>query len=158
MFSHAEEHRMPTPYESARLNLQIFDLRREPVLRQARAWFIREFNPSTFDDLNAAIRGEHNAWFRMVLGYWDMAASMVTSGAIDPASFLAAHTEIVAAFAKIHPFLAELRASINEPQIFRHMEQVVLGMPDALATLERRRANLAAAAKARQARQEQLSQ
>ena len=26
---------MPTPFESALLNLQLFDLRREPVLRQA---------------------------------------------------------------------------------------------------------------------------
>jgi hypothetical protein len=142
---------MPTPYESARLNLQIFDLRREPLLRQARRWFIREFNPETFDELLDAIHGQHNASFRMVLGYWDMAASLVTTGAIDHAAFLAAHTEIVAAFAKIHPYLPELRASLSEPQVFCHIEQVVLGMPDALATMERRRARLAAAAKARQA-------
>jgi hypothetical protein len=149
---------MPTPYESARLNLQIFDLRREPVLRQARAWFTHEFHPATYDDLVAAVRGEHNAWFRMVLGYWDMAASLVTQGAIDHTAFLAAHTEIVATFAKIYPFLEELRASTAEPQLFCHIEQVVLGMPDALAAMERRRAALAAAAKARRAKQEQPPQ
>lgn len=149
---------MPTPYESAQLNLQLFDLRREPLLRQARAWFTREFNPATFDELMAAIRGVHNAWFRMVLGYWDMAASLVTTGAIDHAAFLAAHTEIVAAFAKIHPFLSELRTSIGEPEIFSHIEQVVLDMPDALAVMERRRTRLAAAAKARQEKQEARSE
>ena len=44
---------MPTPFESAQLNLQLFDLRREPILREARMWFIRDFNPETFDELMA---------------------------------------------------------------------------------------------------------
>jgi hypothetical protein len=41
---------MPTPFESAQLNLQPFDLRREEVLRQARHWFVLEFNPETFEE------------------------------------------------------------------------------------------------------------
>ncbi|HWF11864.1 MAG TPA: hypothetical protein VG297_25525 [Bryobacteraceae bacterium] len=73
---------MPTPFESARLNLQLFDLRREPVLREARSWFLREFNPESLTELAAMAGGERNAWFRIVLGYWDMAASLVTTGAI----------------------------------------------------------------------------
>lgn len=48
---------MPTPYESARLNLQLFDLRREPVLREARAWFVMEFNPESLADLGAIAGG-----------------------------------------------------------------------------------------------------
>jgi len=63
---------MPTPFESAQLNLQLFELRREPVLREARAWFLREFNPESFADLVALARGEHNASFRMswATGIW----------------------------------------------------------------------------------------
>jgi hypothetical protein len=79
---------MPTPFESALLNLQLFELRREPVLREARDWFLREFNPESFAELVALARGERNASFRMVLGYWDMAASLVTTGAIDADAFL----------------------------------------------------------------------
>ena len=82
---------MPTPFESAQLNLQLFDLRREPVLRESRAWFALEFNPETFADLIALASGERNSSFRMVLGYWDMAASLVTTGAIDGDAFRAAH-------------------------------------------------------------------
>ena len=41
---------MPTPTESAELILKLYDLRREPVLREARAWFSREFDPSTLED------------------------------------------------------------------------------------------------------------
>ena len=63
------------PSKAALLNLQLFDLRREPVLREARAWFVAEFNPETFPELVAIVSGERNASVRMVLGYWDMAAS-----------------------------------------------------------------------------------
>ncbi len=140
---------VPTPFESAQLNLKLFELRREPVLREARAWFTREFNPESFEELEAKIRGEHNAWFRMVLGYWDMAASLVTTGAIDSEAFLAAHTEIIATFSKVHPFLQEIREATGEPELFGHIESVVMGMPNAGTILARRREALRAAAKAR---------
>ena len=68
---------MPTPTESADLILKLFDLRREPVLREARAWFTGEFNPTTYEEFTQALMGEKSAWFRMVTGYWDMAASLV---------------------------------------------------------------------------------
>ncbi len=82
---------MPTSFESAVLNLKLYDLRREPVLREARAWFLRDFNPDSLAELGEVVSGERNASFRMVLGYWDMAASLVTTGAIDTTAFLAAH-------------------------------------------------------------------
>jgi hypothetical protein len=140
---------MPTPFESAQLNLQLFDLRRESVLREARAWFVVEFNPESFADFVAMVSGGRNATFRMVLGYWDMAASLVTSGAIDGDAFRAAHSEIFATFSKIQPFLAELRAASAEPEFCRHMETVVLAAPDAEAILKRRREAIRAAVKAR---------
>ena len=59
---------MPTPFESAQLNLQLFDLRRETVLREARRWFLADFNPETMAELVALVGGERNASFRMVLG------------------------------------------------------------------------------------------
>src|SRR5260221_12115823 len=95
---------VPTPFESAQLNLQLFDLRREPVLREARDWFLREFNPESFAELVTILGGPRNASFRMVLGYWDMAASLVTTGAIDADAFRVAHSEVFATFGKIHPF------------------------------------------------------
>jgi hypothetical protein len=141
---------MPTAFESAQLNLQLFELRREPVLREARAWFTGDFNPESFDELVAAV-SERNAWFRMVIGYWDMAASLVTGGAIDGDAFRAAHGEIFAAFSKVQPFLAELRSASGEPDFCKHIEAVVMASPDAEAILTRRRRRLRAAAKAREA-------
>jgi hypothetical protein len=120
---------MPTPYENAQLNLRLFDLRREPVLREARAWFLGDFNPASLGELVALASGERNPSFRMVLGYWDMAASLVTTGAVDAEAFLAAHGEVVLAFAKVEPFLAELREAAGEPDFCRHVEAVVTAMP-----------------------------
>jgi hypothetical protein len=139
---------MPTAFESARLNLKLYELRREPVLRAARSWFLLEFNPENFAELAAIVRGEHNAVFRMVLGYWDMAASLVTTGAIDAEAFRAAHSEIFGTFSKIHPFLAEMRTTSGEPEFCRHMEAVVMAVPDAESILSRRRQGLRAMAKA----------
>jgi hypothetical protein len=140
---------MPTPFESAQLNLRLFDLRREPVLREARSWFLNEFNPESITELVALVSGERNASFRMVLGYWDMAASLVTTGAIDADAFRAAHGEVFATFSKIQPFLPEMRAITGEPEFCKHLEVVVMGAPDCEAILTRRRDALRAAAKAR---------
>ena len=95
---------MPTPFESAQLNLQLYDFRREQVLREAHSWFLIDFNPETFAEMLALASGDRNASFRMVVSYWDMAASLVAAGAIDGDAFRAAHGEIFAAFGKIQPF------------------------------------------------------
>jgi hypothetical protein len=141
---------MPSPFESALLNLQLFELRREAVLREARDWFLREFNPETLDELIEIVSGERNTSFRMVLGYWDMAASLVTTGAIDAEAFRAANGEIFATFSKIHPFLDAIRKISHEPEFCKHLEAVVLGAPGAEAILKRRREAARAAAQARQ--------
>ena len=140
---------MATPFESGMLNLQLFDLRREPVLREARAWFVAEFNPETFPEFVALVSSERNASVRMVLGYWDMAASLVTIGAIDGDAFRAAHGEVFATFSKIHLFLSELRTVSGEPDFCKHLEAVVLAAPNAETILTRRREAARAVAKAR---------
>jgi hypothetical protein len=140
---------MPTPFESATLNLKLFELRREAVLREAREWFLRDFNPETLAEVIEIVSGERNPSFRMVLGYWDMAASLVSAGAIDADAFRAAHGEVFATFGKIHPFLAEIRAVSGEMDFCKHVEAVVLAAPDGEAIVARRRAALRAAARAR---------
>jgi len=120
---------MPTPFESARLNLQLYDLRREPVLREARAWFLADFNPATLEDVMTALAGERNPSVRMVLGYWDMAASLVTQGAIPAAMFNEANTEHFAVYAKLRPFLEEVRATTTYADYLTNVEQVIAMHP-----------------------------
>jgi hypothetical protein len=138
---------VPTPFESAQLNLKLFELRQEPLLREARAWFFAEFNPESFGELAALAGGERNSWFRMVLGYWDMAASLVTSGAIDGDAFRAAHSEVFVTFAKVSPYIDELRVKAAEPRFCRHLEEVVKQEPNHETIMSTRRAMAALAGK-----------
>ncbi len=121
---------MSTPYESAQLILKLFELRRDPVLREARTWFLREFHPQSVEDVKEMLAGPNNPRYRMVVGYWDMACSLVAHGAIDRQMFLDANGEIFATFAKIHPIVNEVRAISPNPAFARHIEQLVLSVPD----------------------------
>jgi hypothetical protein len=138
---------MSTPYESAQLILKIFELRRDPLLRDARDWFLRDFHPESADDVVAVLSGDENAKLRMVVGYWDMAASFVTHDALDRQMFLDANPEMIPTFAKVQPFLGELRERFDSPDFLRHIEGVVMSLPGAEERLEGFRQRLKSLAK-----------
>ena len=114
--------------KSAELILKLYDLRREEVMRQARTWFF-SFSPESFEDIQRVGMGEHSAHYRMVTSYWDMACSFVNHGAIDPEMFADATGEQVLVFAKIQPFLEQLRATVS-PNYMQHLEKQVTSMPN----------------------------
>ena len=140
---------MSTPYESAQLILKIFEMRREPVLREARVWFVREFHPSSGAEI-LALSPDQNRMFRMVTGYWDMACSLVNHGAIDRQMFVDANGEIFGTFSKVQPYLGEVRQALNLPEWLKHTEQVVMSLPGAEARLEAIRNRLRGLAAAHQ--------
>lgn len=111
----------------AHLLLKLFELRTEPVLRRARAWFVFEFHPNTSRDVLRTWLGpgHESAPYRMVTSYWDMAAALVVQGAIPAAMFNAANTEHFVLYAKLRPFLIEVRAAVNYPDYLLHVEKVV---------------------------------
>jgi hypothetical protein len=123
--------------KSAELILKLYDLRREAVMRAARNWFFT-FTPESVEDIQRVGMGEHSAFFRMVTTYWDMACSFVNHGAIDAEMFNDANGEQVLVFARLQPFLEQLRATIS-PNYMRHLEQAVMAMPDAEARIARMR-------------------
>ncbi|HXT21784.1 MAG TPA: hypothetical protein VN923_13620 [Thermoanaerobaculia bacterium] len=135
---------MPTPFESAQLILKLYELRREPVLREARTWFIRGFHPDTIADVQAAFASERNPHLRMVVGYWDMACSLVVHGALDRQMFLDANGEVIGTFAKIHPLLGEIRQAFSQPGFAKHIEEVVMSVPGVEERMERLRARFRA--------------
>jgi hypothetical protein len=119
--------------EDANLILRLYEIRRDESMRKARNWFMTNFNPASTQDVFGALMGEHSADFRMVASYWDMAAAFVHFGAIDEEMFNAINTEHVAIYAKLQPFLGEIRAMPGVPPYlyFKHLEPLVLRMPDA---------------------------
>ena len=124
-------------YEDADLILKLYDLRREETMRKART-FMAAFNPESLEDIMALLTGEHNAYFRMVMSYWDMAASLVNNGAIDEQMFNDASGEHFFYYAKFEPFIEELRATLGT-QVWVHLEQLVMRAPNAKERLDRMR-------------------
>jgi hypothetical protein len=120
---------MSTPHASADLILKLYELRREKKLRKARQWFGAQTWTTTQDVLDAA-RGKDNAYFRMVTSYWAMAAALVLHGGIDAAMFHDANNEHVFVWAKLEPFLAEVRTAIKQPHYLMHLERLIDAMPD----------------------------
>jgi hypothetical protein len=116
-------------YESATLLIRLYELRRDPLMREARTWFAGSFNPASAEEMMQTLRGPNSAHFRMVTSYWDMAASFVTNGAIDEQMFLDSNGEHIVVFAKIEPFLDEYRAKMGFPHYLGSLEKVVMKMP-----------------------------
>lgn len=128
---------MTPKYESADLLLKLYDLRREPVMRKARAWFREQFAPASAQEVLAVYRGKASAPYRMVTTYWNMAAALALHGAIDEQMFADVNGEHVMVYAKIQPFLRELRAAFNNPGYLDKLEELILRMPDAEARIAR---------------------
>lgn len=117
--------------QAAGVLLKLYELRTEPKLREARAWFAYEFHPASATDVLRMWLGpgHTSAPYRMVTSYWDMAASLVTQSAIPAEMFNEANTEHFAVFAKLQPHLAEVRATTGYPDYLVHLEQVVAMHP-----------------------------
>jgi hypothetical protein len=152
---------MSKEHESADLILKLYDLRREAVMRQARDWYFT-FSPETLEEVVAAARGEKSAYFRMVVSYWDMACSLVNNGAIDEQMFADANGEQNYVFAKIQPFIAQMRELSKQPHYLANLEKYVMRQPDAAQRMESLRAfakqmNAQRAAAAGQPREEAAS-
>ena len=124
---------MSTEHESMMGILKLYELRSEQTMRKARDWFATVFHPESTQDVLQVLVGEHSADFRMVASYWDMAAAFVIFGAINDEMFNAINTEHILGYAKLQPFLEEIRAMPGIPPYLylKHLEPVVQRIPDA---------------------------
>lgn len=114
----------------ADLILKLYDARREAEIRKARQWVIGAFWPTSADDVLQITRsnGQENAWYRQVLGYWNMAASFVIHGALNEDLFLepAFCGEMYFIYSKLQPFLKELREKMQNPLFLANIEKVIV--------------------------------
>jgi len=114
----------------ADLILKLYDARREAEIRKARQWFVGTFWPTSVDDVLQITRsnGQENAWYRQVLGYWNLAASFVIHGALNEDLFLetAFCGEMYFIYSKLQPFLKELRDQMKNPLFLANIEKVIM--------------------------------
>ncbi|MDQ3088798.1 MAG: hypothetical protein M3Q78_09385 [Acidobacteriota bacterium] len=119
--------------------LKLYELRRDEKMRAARAWYFSEFAPKSAMDIVQLYRdGESaSAYFRMVTSFWDMSASFVLNGAIDEKMFFDANIgEAIFVYAKVQPYLAEVRELFKSAEYALNLEQLVLKYPNIETRLE----------------------
>jgi hypothetical protein len=114
----------------ADLILKLYDLRREAEIRKARNWWLADFWPETADDVLKVAHGmgtQENAWLRQVVGYWELAASLVVHGTVNETLFLepAFSGEMFLIFAKLHPVLKDVREKMQNPRMLVNVERVI---------------------------------
>ena len=118
-------------HHDAELVLRVYDLRREPVLRQARETLRTEFWPRNAEDAVALTRGNHplNGAYRQVGTYWEMVYGIVRHGIVHPGYFLETNGEGLFLYAKVEPYVAEMRKQTT-PLVFRNTEWLATKCPE----------------------------
>ena len=114
----------------AELILKLYDLRREAEMRKARHWWAMDFFPQNADDFLKvawAMGTQENNWLRQVGGYWGIVTSFVLAGVLNEELFLQPgfSGELFIVYAKIHPFVKDLREKLNDPEAFLNLEKAV---------------------------------
>jgi hypothetical protein len=119
-------------HADADIILRLYDLRRDPIMREARKFVCFEFWPSSFDELGKLFTagGKEFAYWRQVTSYWDMAMSFVTRGALDANLFLDNANEMFFVYAKIKPFLPALREAVS-PLFWKRIDDFITSSPEA---------------------------
>jgi hypothetical protein len=122
---------MATPtHADAELILKLYEARREPEIRKARQWWTANFWPESADDIIKVIRSmgsQENNFLRMVLGYWGMAGSFVSHGVLNEDLFLepSFSGEMFLIYAKVEPYLKDLREKLQNPTLLVNLEKLV---------------------------------
>jgi hypothetical protein len=140
--------------QDAQLIMQLYDLRREPVMRAARKFIVSEFWPQNYEEFKAVLSAygtEHNAYLRQVLTYWDMAAAMVLHGAVNEELFFQTTGEPYFLYVKFGAYLPQARKDSLNLELGLNLEKLAnrpagkKRIKELSARLQARRAQQAAA-------------
>lgn len=117
------------------LCLHLYEQRRDPVLREARAW-MADFCPTSFEEVKKVMDGQSgadaNRFYRQAMSYWEMIAAMMNSGAISGEGrelFVQSTREWMLFWSKIAPFIEKMREA-TLPTAFGHLEAFCRSRPD----------------------------
>jgi hypothetical protein len=116
---------MGATHEQVNLMLHLYELRREAKLREARDWMSVNFHPKSADDaMNLVPPGtKENAYMRMVLGYWEMVASIANRGLVDEELFFENSGEQWGVWEQVKPLIGTWRTMFANPQFLGNLEE-----------------------------------
>ena len=114
----------PTPAQG-QLQLQLYDLRREATIRQARKWYLQNFFPETLQDLQrlAPPDSQESAFMRMVVSYWDQACLLLNYGLLHEDLFFLTGGEFFQVWVRIEPVVGAMRQGFRNPHMFSDLEK-----------------------------------
>ncbi len=113
-------------YDDANLILRLYDMRREERMRKARAWFTANFKVKTWEELQkvAPSGSDENASYRMVVTYWDMVGSFITSGVLNKDLFFESGRELLLVWERMRDVLPLVREQYKDPHLWGNLEKV----------------------------------
>jgi hypothetical protein len=117
---------MQATYEDANLILRLYELRRDETLREARNWFGAHFHPASAEEMmqKYPFGSKENTYTRMVISYWDMACSFVTSGVLNQELLFQSGGELLFVWEKIRPITEGMRKITGNPNAWGNIEKV----------------------------------
>jgi len=114
----------PTPAQ-AQLQLQLYDLRREAKLREARDWFFQNYFVDSLEDANriAPPGSQEGTYLMMVTGYWDQACAMLNYGLLHEQLFFETNGEFYGVWDRLKPAIAAGRKQYQMKLWMAHLEK-----------------------------------
>jgi len=111
-------------HEQANLLLRLYELRREPRLREARSWYFANFHATSIEEVGKKYPpgSEENTSLRMVVSYWEMAVNMANRGLIDEEFFFENTGEQWVVWDRLRPIVDGWRAAFKNPHMFKNLE------------------------------------
>ena len=112
-------------HEQAQLHLQVYDLRRETRLRQARDWFQQNYNAETIEEAMriGAPGTEHGTYIGMVIGYWEQACALLNYGLLHEDLFFETGGEFFAVWEQLKAVVPQFREAFHDPNMLSNLEQ-----------------------------------
>lgn len=114
-------------HEQVNLTLHLYELRREPRLREAREWYMANYSPKSMEDAAriAPPGSKENAFARMVISYWNMVAGIVNRGLIDEEFFFEQTGEQWFVWECLKPVAGDMRKMFKSPKMYSNLEEHV---------------------------------
>ncbi|HEU4934052.1 MAG TPA: hypothetical protein VFT48_18330 [Pyrinomonadaceae bacterium] len=112
-------------HEQAQLHLQVYDLRREARLREARDWFQKSYNAETLEEAMkiAAPGTEHGNFLGMVIGYWEQACTLLNYELLHEDLFFETSGEFFGVWEQLKVVVPQFRQAFKDPNLLGNLEK-----------------------------------
>ena len=115
-------------HEQGQLQLELYDLRREAKLRQAREWYFRNYFADTLEEgMRIAGPGtENGALVMMVWSYWEQACAYLNHGLLHEDLFFETSGEFYGVWDRVKPTIQQGRELFVNKQFLVNLEKAAL--------------------------------